>query len=398
MRRLVLVVVLGAALASASGASPAPAHYPADNGWILFASDRVPLAYTSYGLYRLDPIGAKVTQLGTLAGREPSWSPDGSLIAFSDRRQRLIVADADGTNARMLTNRPVIAEEPSWSPDGSRVVFQHAIARGGRGRDLAVINADGTGKRLLTRAWHNDLQPSWSPDGSLIVFSSNRGPRRRPYDNEIYVVRPDGRGLRALTKNQVGDFSPAWSPDGSLIAFSSGREPGRFNSELWTMRSDGTGQHRVQRASGTTGFPVWSDHAPSWSPDGNWLVYTSNESLFANDVFIVRPDGADKIDLTPQTQSQDFDPAWQPVCSHPGAAAGDRLRGTRADDRLCGFGGNDEIRGGTGRDGLYGGDGNDALFARDGSFDVVGCGAGRDAVLADRVDLVGLDCERVRRA
>jgi hypothetical protein len=46
---------------------------------------------------------------------------------------------------------------------------------------------------------------------------------------------------------------------------------------------------------------------------------------------------------------------------------------------------------------LYGGDGNDVIRARDGSFDVVGCGPGRDAVIADRVDLVGVDCERVTR-
>jgi len=55
------------------------------------------------------------------------------------------------------------------------------------------------------------------------------------------------------------------------------------------------------------------------------------------------------------------------------------------------------ISGGTGRDGLYGGEGNDSLRSQDGSFDVVGCGSGRDEVVADRVDLVGVDCERIRR-
>lgn len=394
MHRVAALLTLAAAVAVAPAGS-APAHLPTSNGWIVFASDRTPLPYSSYRLYRLDPVGAKVSPLGTLAGVAPAWSPDGSRIAFSDRRQRLIVTNADGTNARRLTNRPILAEEPSWSPDGSRIVFQHAIARGGRDRDLAIINADGSGLREITRGPHGDRQPSWSPDGSLIAFTTDRGSVRRfAVRDEIYVVRPDGGGLRALTSNDFGDVAPAWSPDGSLIAFSSGREPGGFLA-LWTMRRNGTGQRRV--APAVPGLPPWSEHSSSWSPDGNWLTFASSEAVYADDVYIVRPGGQDKIDLTPGTHSHDFDPAWQPVCSHTGTSGDDVLRGAATDDRLCGLAGNDTIRGGAGRDGLYGGDGADTLVSSDGSFDVVGCGLGRDTVFADRVDLIGVDCERVRR-
>ena len=127
------------------------------------------------------------------------------------------------------------------------------------------------------------------------------------------------------------------------------------------------------------------------------LAPQSSQTNFSANVFVVRPDGQDKVDLTPESQSSDVDPAWQPVCSHPGTERQDRLLGTAADDRVCGFAGNDTISGRTGRDGLYGGKGHDSLRSRDGSFDVVGCGGGRDEVVADRVDLVGVDCERVRR-
>jgi Tol biopolymer transport system component len=291
-----------------------------------------------------------------------------------------------------------VAEAPSWSPDGSRIVFQHYTLGVGTGRDLSVIRVDGTGLRRITRALREDIQPAWSPDGSRIAFASNRGPGRRFGDWEIHVVRPDGRGVRALTNNGFVDREPAWSPDGSLVAFQSGRAEGRLNPELWTMRSDGSEQRRVQPAAGPSGFPVWSEQSPSWSPDGNWLVYVSNESNYPDNIVIVRPDGRDKTDLTPATPSFDLQPAWQPVCSHPGTPRPDVLRGTFVDDRLCGFAGSDSIRGGSGRDGLYGGDGNDTLSARDGSFDVVGCGSGRDEVVADRVDLVGVDCERIRRS
>ena len=108
---------------------------------------------------------------------------------------------------------------------------------------------------------------------------------------------------------------------------------------------------------------------------------------------MVRRDGTDKTDLTAGSPSDDLDPAWQPVCTQSGTPRRDTLRGSR----VCGYGGDDALSAGTGRDGLYGGDRNDVLRSADGVFDVVGCGAGVDSVVADRRDLVGVDCERVSR-
>ncbi len=89
-----------------------------------------------------------------------------------------------------------------------------------------------------------------------------------------------------------------------------------------------------------------------------------------------------------------------------GDARANRLTGTAYADVLNGFGGNDVLEGGGGDDILTGGSGNDILKAgpgsdtvraRDGSRDTVDCGAGRDLVLADRVDRVARNCEQVRR-
>ena len=89
-----------------------------------------------------------------------------------------------------------------------------------------------------------------------------------------------------------------------------------------------------------------------------------------------------------------------------GTAGGDTLRGTPKADRLYGRGGDDRIfglagtdllYGGTGADRLWGGPGADRLVARDGTEDLVVCGAGRDVAVVDRLDLVHVTCETVRR-
>jgi len=80
-----------------------------------------------------------------------------------------------------------------------------------------------------------------------------------------------------------------------------------------------------------------------------------------------------------------------------GGSGNDRLRGGTGDDRIIGQAGNDSMKGNSGRDSLSGNSGNDRIDARDRQSDRIRCGAGRDTVVADRIDRVGSDCERVRR-
>lgn len=93
----------------------------------------------------------------------------------------------------------------------------------------------------------------------------------------------------------------------------------------------------------------------------------------------------------------DSSPDWQPRCTRTGTARADRLAGGSRRDLVCGFGGRDLLRGGRDEDRLFGGDGDDRIEARDGAFDVVGCGSGNDTAIVDRRNLVGEDCERIRR-
>jgi len=132
--------LLLAGIATATTASSSLTHSPASNGWIVFASDRDINSVAPFRLYRLEPIGGGVAPLGQLRGRQPAWSPDGTLIAFVDLSFRLVVARADGTRLKVLTGGRSLTQSPSWSPDGSRIVFGQfgaATSRSLRRRDLS---------------------------------------------------------------------------------------------------------------------------------------------------------------------------------------------------------------------------------------------------------------------
>ncbi len=175
-------------------------------------SDRVyTVGRDGKGLKALVPCGFKVRKPfpGTCVGaRTPSWSPDGSMIAF---RYALVdddyvdsfttnigiwIVNADGTARRQVTQRSPGSSwdrEPQWSPDGKKLVFvRDDLER--KAEALFTVNIDGTGLFQVT-AWALNAggHPDWSPDGKWIVVT---GPKDGSVN--VYKVHPDGTELTNL--------------------------------------------------------------------------------------------------------------------------------------------------------------------------------------------------------
>jgi TolB protein len=165
--------------------------------WVIFTKH-------GDGLWLMRPDGGNPRRLTDRDDIDPTWSPDGSMIAFASSRagaRQLFVMNADGTNIRQVTNLSDMGGRSTWSSDGTRLAFY----RGPFGeRDIYVINIDGTGLVQLTDGGDN-LGPSWSPDGNWIGFTSFRDG-----NNEIYLIRPDGTGLTRLTNSPISDWQPRW--------------------------------------------------------------------------------------------------------------------------------------------------------------------------------------------
>jgi TolB protein len=260
--------------------------------------------------------------------------PDGRVVFMvaqshgSQFRIPLYTMNPDDSAVRQLTKPPwgTADADPHWSPDGSTIVFERDDSDGNG--QIYTVNADGSGLTQLTSCDSTDPNcagsgsPTWTPDGTTIVFShccvaANDGTGHTFVG--LYTMRSDGSGVHRLTLNldpDWGDFSPTVSPDGRWVAFSRkiGVPPNNGDqnvSALFLVRIDGKALHQV------TPYDLMVDEK-DWSPDGSRIVFVShagsNSGPFRADLYSVAPDGSGLTRLTTTTPGQTFafEPSWSP--------------------------------------------------------------------------------------
>jgi Tol biopolymer transport system component len=303
---LLLILVLGACTGKGVSTAPSPTQ-PAGPSAVQPAIDdlvdvqgepidvsslqgRIVFSSGTEDIYTVGADGSGLKRLTTSQDLEfdPTWSPDGTAIAYrhqsgDDATTDIFTMDANGSHSQNLTGRDGLGDwGPDWSPDGEWITWNTASA--GFIFDLGVIHPDGTGRRVVKPGVYVEY-PAWSPDGRRIAFMSpGEGSQ---YD--IFVMNADGTDVRRLTESATDDGWPAWSPDGRQLVFSSVRDDCIYSEAedclttgdigpwhtLYVMNADGTDQHRLTRTFGQ--FAVWS-------PDGQYI-------LFAPWLNVIRPDG-----------------------------------------------------------------------------------------------------------
>jgi len=276
-------------------------------GKIVFYSDRT----EDRQIFIMNPDGSNVTNLteSTSLNINPVISYNGSKILFSSGREdqefKLFTMSPDGSDVTKVVDlqQVVTLREPTYSPDGSRIAFNGYEADGSGARDIYVMDVDGTNlERLTDNGQTLDLNQVWSPSGDRIAFTSGRDG-----DAEIYTMKPDGSDVQQLTNNTYADATPAWSPDGSKIAYAS--SPNDY-ADIYTMDADGSNKTRI------TDDPE-TDEFPSWSPDGSEIVFETLRDGYVSEIYKINADGSggatllttfDESSISPY--GSDSDPYW----------------------------------------------------------------------------------------
>ncbi len=215
------------------------------------------------GASHLYAVGADGSGLRQITGPSVSEAP----------APRPITGERAGWTGYRPVGEEISASEmmPTWSPDGSRIAFVRMVRWTSQGPDdpgvghhLFTVAADRTDEQSITAGRVHDLDPSWRPDGSRLVFTRYTDDEWLPHPGRgsgsavrLWLVGPDGSGIERLTDEPAHYMDPDWAPDGSAVVCS---------------RSVGGPTHIYRfDVAGRSGRPITlpdddGDYEPSWRP------------------------------------------------------------------------------------------------------------------------------------
>lgn len=246
-----------------------------------------------------------------------AWSPDGMTLAFIDRnRASLVVMDA--ASGIVQFNEPVSRNVggsvpfslltlggPSWSPDGSLLAF---VCWDGAGDEICVIQTDGSNRRQVTHlepsevdvnsgaapfvpAESNAGPPSWSPDGAFLAVAAY--PERSGAPRGVFVIDLQLGSARRVS-SVVPNSAISWFPDGDSVLFSATQE-GRSDALRVAVKE--LGEERM-----TAQLPAGARH-PALASGGGRLAVESGGEI----VVLDRQDIRQEIAVTGLYATE---PAW----------------------------------------------------------------------------------------
>lgn len=261
--------------------------------------------YSDYDIYIYNSKSGTVrqaTDLPDVGEFNPSFSPSGHAIVYDVVDFDKKIQDIWITNLRRGSSRPLPGAEggndPSWSPQGPLIAFDRDNGDDDYDRDPTLYYVRiGYATRHLIR--ENATDPDWAPNGRRVVFvDDNDGSirTRQIYTGNETVITESGS-------------NPVWSPNGDWIAFSDGT-----NIFKIAVAKRGIAIGSVVQVTNAMN-DVYNDQ-PSWSPDSKEIYFHSyewNPDNETSNIMKVSADGGDSEFVTGSDQP-DYDPAAGASC------------------------------------------------------------------------------------
>ncbi|KAJ5791605.1 uncharacterized protein N7518_008616 [Penicillium psychrosexuale] len=215
---------------------------------------------------------------------------------------------------------------PSAAAGKKGLLLMNRIAPGTS--ELYIANADGTNERPLLKDPGYEYHAEFSPDGEWISFTSERD---GDGNSDIWRVHPDGSDLQPIVKSPAAEDSVVISPNGTLAAYVS--TANNYNANIWVKNLEtGAEWNITDTPANRPDEDMMHGHfRPAWSPDGNWLAFSSDRNTIWDGhgkptylglagwehtqelgIYIIRPDGSDLRLVAHRASYCLGSPKWSP--------------------------------------------------------------------------------------
>lgn len=250
-------------------------------------------------IYKLSKSGVEKLTDNTWDDEYPVWAPDKSKIAFTanpEGNYNIYTMTPQGTRITQITTAKTDDKEPAWFADGRHIAYSQEK------RKTLLFKVDTQSKiseRILANYNKTHAIPHVSPSQQLITFT---GKRLMGWDVAIY----DTQTKTVQFLEEGGDSCRArFSKDGKKLAYVSGSADGK--GDIWLMNPDGSDKIRLTERDETY------DYFPCWSPDGRYIAFNSSSQHDHNgdwQLFIIEVE-TKKTTLVFDSPGNDVFPDWR---------------------------------------------------------------------------------------